>query len=400
MFSKKIKSEVIVKIFFVILFLLPTSVMASESLNYRIHHEYQSPRALGMGDAFVAVANDYSAIFYNPAGLARRDDGQINLYIGGGAAKDFYDFFKKADEAGKTQGTEAQKNEAILNVVNSVYGKHYFLNMTFPDGIWVRPGWGIAVIPLTATIDMSMHKQLGPSINTTIISDSIVAFSLARDFYWLEGSHISGGATFKFINRGFFDKQIAVIDLLADSKNIVKASDFSEGATVDADVGFLVTPEMPTEGFFSVMRLAKPTFGVVVKNIFDYGFTQDLNLYNKTKETEQPQKLYRRIDLGTRWEYPEFLIFGGRGVMDLRDILHPNFSAKRGLHLGFEFDWTMFSWWRGHYRVGFSQGYLTAGLSALFTWFNLDLVTYAEDVGTKNTPVESRKLEIRMNIDI
>jgi hypothetical protein len=374
--------------------------MASSALNYRIHHEYQSPRALGMGDAFVAVANDYSAIFYNPAGLARRDDGQINLYIGGGAAKDFGDFYKKADEAGKTQGTEAQKNEAILNVLNSVYGKHYFLNLTMPDGIWVRPGWGLAVIPLSATIDMSLHKQLGPSLNTTIISDSIVAFSLAKDFYWLEGSRVSGGATFKFVNRGYFDKQIAVIDMLADSKNVVKASDFSEGATVDADVGFLVTPEMPTEGFLSMMRLTKPTFGVVVKNILDYGFTTDLNVYNKTKETEKPQQLYRRVDLGSRWEYPELMIFGGRGVMDIRDILHPNFNLKKGLHLGFEFDWTMFSWWRGHYRLGLSQGYFTAGMSALFTWFNLDLVTYAEDVGTKNTPVESRKFELRMNIDI
>jgi hypothetical protein len=374
--------------------------MAASSLNYRIHHEYQSPRALGMGDAFVAVANDYSAVFYNPAALARRDDGQINMYIGGGAAKDFFDFAKKVQDASDTKGTEAEKNAAVLKVVDSVYGKHYFLNASLPDGIWVRPNWGLAVIPLNFTADMSLHKQLGPSVNATIYSDTIIAFSMADDYYWMEGTHISAGATFKFINRGFFDKQIAVVDMLADSSNVVKSSDFSEGATIDADVGFLFTPEMPTEGFLSLMRLAKPTFGAVVRNVFDYGFNMDLNLYNKTKETEKPQKLYRRIDLGSRWEYPEILIFGGRGVMDVRDILHPNFNFKKGLHLGFEFDWTMFSWWRGHYRLGLNQGYLTAGLSALFTWFNLDLVTYAEDVGTKETPIESRKFEIRMNIDI
>jgi hypothetical protein len=45
-----------------------------------------------MGDAFVAVANDYTALFYNPAGLARREDGQINLSLslaGTPAAKDY-----------------------------------------------------------------------------------------------------------------------------------------------------------------------------------------------------------------------------------------------------------------------------------------------------------------------
>jgi hypothetical protein len=32
-----------------------------------------------MGDAFVAVANDYNALFYNPAGLARLESGEVNL---------------------------------------------------------------------------------------------------------------------------------------------------------------------------------------------------------------------------------------------------------------------------------------------------------------------------------
>ena len=191
-----------------------------------------------------------------------------------------------------------------------------------------------------------------------------------------------------------------MIHALDLNSKVVEKTDLSEGMTIDADLGFLFTPEIPTEGALSLFRLTKPTFGLVVKNIFDYGFKNDLNLYNKVKETSEPEKLHRRIDLGSRWEYPELFIFGGRGVLDVRDIMHPQFSLKKGLHLGFEFDWKMFSWWKGQYRFGYSQGYVTAGASALFSYFNLDLVTYSDDVGTRNNPHESRKYEIRMNIDI
>ena len=39
-------------------------------------------------------------------------------------------------------------------------------------------------------------------------------------------------------------------------------------------------------------------------------------------------------------------------------------------------------------------------LSALFTVFNLDLVTYSEDVGTYDKPKESRMYMLKLNINI
>lgn len=366
---------------------------AGSGLNFRIHHEYQSLRALGMGDAFVAVANDYSGLFYNPAGLARREDGNINLYFDFSGSKDIGTFAQSVEKASK----ETNSNQATIDVLQSAYGKNFSFHGTAPSGIWVRPNWGVAVLPLTLTVDLGLHSSLGPSLNATLIADTIVAYGWAKDFYWLDQGRTSAGFTVKAINRGYYNELIHALDL---NSQIVKATDLSEGMTVDADLGVLFTPEIPTEGVISLLRLTKPTFGAVVRNVFDYGFKQDLNVYNKKANTSEPDKLHRRIDIGSRWEYPEFLIFGGRGVMDVRDILHPQFSLKKGMHLGFEFDWRMFSWWRGQYRVGYSQGYLTAGLSALFSYFNFDFATYSEDVGTRDVPRESRKYEVRFNIDI
>lgn len=389
------EEESVAKLLFVaILFLVPRFAFTNTNYNFRIHHEYQSLRALGMGDAFVAVANDYNGLFYNPASLARREDGQMNFYFDFGASKDIATFAESIEKASK----ETDKEKAVSDVLQSAYGKNYFFHGTFPSGFWVRPGWGVAFLPLVATADFNLHNLL-PSVGVTVYSDSILAYGWAKDYYWIDEGRTSFGFNIKAINRGYYNGLLTALDL-ATNPDMVKPSDFSEGMTVDADLGILFTPEIPTEGIFSLFRLAKPTFGAVVRNVIDGGFKNDLNLYNKESNTTEPEKLYRRIDIGSRWEYPDFFIFGGRGVMDIRDILHPQYSFRKGLHLGFEFDWTMFSWWRGQYRVGLSQGFYTAGMSALFSIFNLDLVTYAEDVGTRTKPRESRKYEVRLNIDI
>jgi hypothetical protein len=369
----------------------------SGGLSFRIHHQYQAARALGMGDAFVAVANDYSAVLYNPAGLARRTDGQVNLSFDVGATSKFLELSKQITTAQNTPGTEAEKQQAIMAVINATAGNTYGLRVTGPNGIWARPNWGIAFIPADVTVQMDIHNQVGPSINTTVYADSTLAYAYARDFDWIPDSRFSMGITGKFVNRGYFSKPVTAMEAAVDP-NLVKSTDLQEGYTVDADIGALWTPNIPSEGWLSLLSLTKPTFGAVVRNVGEIGFGQSLKLINKEK-TLAPEKLYRVLDLGSRWEYPALWIFGGRGTLDIRDIGHPLFSLKKGLHAGLEFDWTVFSWWKGHYNVGVNEGYLTAGIGAELAWFNLDLVTYSEDVGPYDSPQESRSYMARLNLD-
>lgn len=378
--------------------LLGTSIVQAESSTQTsIHHQYQSPRPLGMGDAFVAIANDYNALLYNPAGLARLEDGQINLsmdFAGSGSFKTFYD---DVNEAGKATGTSGDKATAFTNVLQKYYGKQFSLRTGLFEGQWVRPSWGIAVIPLDFTMDLQVHNMVGPALDMKAFADTTVAYGYGKDIKGVEG-RLSWGVTGKFINRGYASKQLLPLDLATDS-NVVKTEDLQEGYTVDADLGLLYTPFLPSEGLFYYMRLAKPTFGAVIRNAADIGFGQSLKLLNKTK-TAAPESLHRVLDVGTKFEYPNIWIFSGRGALDIRDIGHPNFTWRKGFHLGFEFDWRVASWWKGSYRIGVNQGYPTLGFSALFTMFNLDLVTYGEDIGTYNTPKENRVYMAKFNIDL
>lgn len=370
---------------------------ANEGLSTTIHHSYQSPRALGMGDAFVAVANDYSALFYNPAGLARREEGQVNLSINLAGTPSGMDFYQDIDKTQSGSGTESEKQQKLLELIQDNYGKTYSIRLAPVEAIWVRPKWGVAFIPVDVSLEMTMHQQIGPAINNTVYADSTLALGYGDDVSSVSHGRLSWGVTGKLVNRGWASKAISAVELAADSK-VFDKSDLREGYTIDADIGFLWTPEIPSEGLMSWLRMTRPTFGAVVRNVAEMGFGQSLKLLNKDS-TQAPEKLYRVVDLGTRWEYPSAWILSGRGVLDIRDINHPNWNWRKGTHLGFEFDWTVASWWKGHYRAGLSQGFWTAGLSAELAVFNMDLVSYAEDVGTFSTPRESRVYALKLNMD-
>ena len=66
--------------------------------------KYLSGRALGMGDAFVALSDDYNALYYNPAGLAR-----LNTPLDAGMSLkfDMGDFFGIAGDAVNIAGEHA-----------------------------------------------------------------------------------------------------------------------------------------------------------------------------------------------------------------------------------------------------------------------------------------------------
>lgn len=377
---------------------LASAAVEAAGVSRTIHNHYIGARPMGMGNAFVAVANDYNAILYNPAGLARMTEGEVNLFLDVGASSTLPSMSKDLQDAQATPGSDADKQQAMLDLLRESYGKTIGLRTTLFSAFWARPGFGIAVIPADLKLEGVLHQSVGPAIDTTLYLDSTVALAYGDNFRGIQSGKLSWGVTGKLINRGYFSKSMNFVELASDS-NLIKASDVREGFGIDADIGFLYTPVLPSQGFFSLFRLARPSFGLVVRNIAETKFSNSMKLLNKEASELPPEQMHRVIDIGTRWEYPELWIFSGRGVMDFKNLLHPATSPRKSLHLGFEFDWAVASWWKGAYRVGLNQGYVTGGVSAMFTLFNLDVVTYGEDVGTFSTPQENRMYSVRLNMN-
>ena len=137
-----------------------------KSLDFSIHEEYISTRAMGMGNAFTAVADDHSAMFYNPAALALRKDGQLRMFIRGGMDTKS---LKLMDEIKAAKALpEADQTQAYSDLIVSHYGDNFNLRVPTIGAIWVRPGWGIAFIPADVSLDLGVHRQIGPMLNVNL----------------------------------------------------------------------------------------------------------------------------------------------------------------------------------------------------------------------------------------
>jgi F plasmid transfer operon, TraF, protein len=395
----KIKNQFQSGVLFLSVFFLFVSARAEEGLHTSIHKHFQSQRALGMGGAFVGIADDYNAIFYNPAGLDRLENSQINLSIEGGLTADqVASFFKDIDTASQTTNA-TEKSNNIIGVLNKNYGKQFSFRVGAFEGAWVKKGFGVAVIPADVSMDVKVHNQGSPAVNLRSYADTTIAVAYANRIREeaLNGK-LSWGLTGKAVHRGFANKQANVLDLILDS-NVFSDNDYRWGYTADLDLGALYTPNINLESGLAFFKYLRPTIGVVARNILDLGFKES-SLKKSKFAYYAPERLYRLIDVGAKFELPPFWIYHWRLATDLQDINHPNFTWRKGLHLGAEFDWMISSWWKGQYRAGVNQGYFTFGASFLFSVLKLDIVTYGEDIGSFDLPKESRMYMLKLNVDI
>ncbi len=389
-----VRSSVLVLILSLLLFSVSAAnAQQVKALDFTIHQEYLSTRAAGMGNAFTAVADDHSTIFYNPANLAFRKDGHLRMFVRAGANPESLKLFKEIEDVGKYP--ESEQTAKYSELIESKYGDHFYYRVPTIGAIWVRPNWGIALIPADLSLDIGVHRQIGPALTVNLYQDTTLAFSYGRELRWLPKTHkLAWGATIKSIHRIHLAEAISA-GQLADGSEVFDTSHAGEGLTVDLDLAMTWKPAI--SGLFKHFKYMQPTFAVVGRNLVDYGFKQNFHFIDKN--SGEPAKLKRRADFGMKFDFPKFWVFEPKLAADLRDMGHENWTLKKGYHVGLEAYWRMYNWWKGHWAVGLNQGHWTAGLGARMLWFQLDACTYGEEVGTKSVPLESRRYMLELALD-
>ena len=368
------------------MYFIVRTAFAGEAVMYPVHNQFVTTRAHGMGNAHVAMADDAYAMFFNPAGLPQVKKGEMDFYLRLGVNPDIQKLAKDIDNAGSDAN-------AIANVIEANYGNHYNLRGPSLGWTWARPKWSIAFVPADVSVDVELNQAVGPALNLVAYQDSTLAFARAWNIPHVEYGRMDIGVTAKAIYRAHLDKIISIAAIQNDK--VLEAENSNEGLFVDADLGWMWHMPEYEDGILSVLQ---PTFGVVVRNVLDMGPVTNMGLYDKSK-TGDPEKLRRRFDLGTAFALPEWWVWTSRMAVDVRNVGHPNWTPKKGIHVGAEFLWKMASWWRGGWRAGLNQGYWTAGFTGQLSYFKLDLATYGEEVGTSSKAKENRVYMLTMTLN-
>ncbi len=329
-------------------------------------------RPLAMGNAFVAVADDYNAIFYNPAGLARLKewDGELlNPHI-----EMSENTMKAIKDVRELMSGSAGDTDSVLDFLDKNTGTthHFALGLT-PHLIFKNFGFGIGFevsSSMVAHREISTDLEFGPKI--------IMPFSFAMNFLQ---DRLSVGTSVKFVARGGVNREFSIEDISAFSKSNnkeedstttptadedeQKLEDFVEGGTgVGVDFGMLFTP----------IKTMSPTLGI---SITDFGGTPYQKYDVGGEALGAPKARLPSVNTGLSlmpWEKNNMFL---RTSVDAHAINQPAHYSKK-FNLGAE-------WGYGKIikvQSGLHQGEFSGGFEFDVFLFSCRFVTYTEQLGT------------------
>lgn len=344
---------------------------ASEIYANEMYEFYNGVRQMGMGGASIAVVNDETALFANPAALGKLRDtfttvidpeidyGEINSEIATG-----------------TGILEAFSLQGMLDKLNTAKDKHFHLRTQLSPSL-VLANFGIGVYE-----KYSIDGEVTTSPNEFHLDyRNDLAFVLGYCLRIWDG-RIKFGFNAKYISRLEIHDPTTTI---APSVTNLNAKDYaSEGAGVSADVGLIL----------SAPWALLPTLAVVAHDVGDTEFTAGTGLVYGTSST-RPRKIPQTIDAAIAL----FPIVGNRTrttfTLEARDVTNALTEANGSLitdpykkyHMGLEINIQDMFFLRG----GLHQHYWTAGIEFAYDRFQFQIGSYGEDIGTGTANREDRR---------
>ena len=324
-------------------------------------------RPLGMGNAWVAVADDYNALFYNPAGLARLKswDGEF-LNPALDVNQKTLNIFQELRGAGNSLFKETGK---ALRFLQDHAGEIHHAGLYLTPHL-IMPGFGLG-LGLATDFSLVSHNTVNIDVKAGV--QAIAPFTYAKSF--LE-EKLSIGVTLKLLMKVGLDHNFTMQDLtlLAKKEDGLKELLVS-GSGIGVDAGFLLTPISPME----------PTLGV---SVTDIGGSRFNTLDTVGTEASTPTVRMPSVNMGISLkpiQYGSMYLLAAVDAHMLNQAVH--FSHK--LNLGLEFGNDILK-----LQLGLKEGHNTAGLQLDMGLLSLKVVTYAVDhaplAGSHNNLVERR----------
>lgn len=320
-------------------------------------------RPLAMGNAFVAVANDYNALFYNPAGLARLESWSMEIInptvgVSANTIATVSDVMKLTNGASESSGKTSV--QTAIDTFEVLSGKPQYINLGLTPHL-VFPGFGFA-IGLDIGGTMTLHRQISADLDLGV--DVIIPFTYAKSM--LE-DRLSLGATVKAVGTSGVDREFSLADVTAFTKNDgtdssqKKLTDYVVGGRgVGADIGLLFTP----------VKTMEPTLGI---SIMDIGGTP----YQPVDDTlGTPKPRDPTVNTGVSFKpvtSGNMYLLTSLDVHAINQPIHYSKKVNVGTELGLGKMLKL--------QAGLHQGELSGGVQLDAWLLILRFATYAEQLG-------------------
>jgi len=333
---------------------------------------YEFPRATGMGNAFIALADDATSVFYNPAVLAKNKTVHLHILDGqllvDGA--DTLSRMKKAIFDGQTD--------------NFINPDKQSLGFGFKPTL-ITPYFGLSVYSQGFGL-FELNSLAGSHVDAFAYNDLGIALAFGIPF----SDYFSFGFGVRAVQRTSIELSKPVSELVAelglDASTInnnpwnalQKYTGVGYGFPVNA--GFLISLPQVTKSS-PLIR-----FAGTIENIGGTSFS-------KVSGTSAPSHLEPSYHFGSLLQYPLNKDSVLNITADMRDQFRDVVFLKT-FHLGTEFRHKYFG-----IRGGLSEGYLTYGLSLEFPpHTKIHFSSYAKELGEKLWEKQERFYQVQLII--
>lgn len=333
-------------------------VMAAELVE-----SWSSARAMGMGNAFTAVARDGESLFYNPAALARVTgihwtilDPRIGV---------------NGPQAIEVAGIAANDSE-LADKLSDLYGKSIWLGGGAKTS-FVIPYFGAAAYA-NGDVGLNLQNPAYPQANINYIFDYGITVGAALDIVpqiW------SIGLSARRVNRTGTNLPMGPSILASLDTDAIMNQLKNRGTGYGLDVGTMLTLPLPI----------RPTLGFTIRN---FGYTA----FSHDEGMAAPPRSEPDMTLGAAFTI-DLPLFSITPAVDYRYMDRPDIQVGKKLHLGIEFDLPLLS-----LRAGFNQGYYTGGVGLDFVFMSLEAATYGVELGEYPGQLEDRRYMVQMKFDL
>lgn len=337
----------------------PTEVFAQLM---EVRENYNGARSLAMGGASIAVVNDETALFHNPAALGR--------------LRDMYGTIIDPEMDGTSNLNNIYTSKALSNpfdleqvrdTLNVSRDTHFHARGQLSPSFVVK-NFGIGALA-RKTMDARMSPN-GASMPTFYQDD--VAVHLGVNLRLFDG-RVKIGLLGKAISRIEIDKDIDPTGTMALDQHA------NEGFGIGGDAGIILTAPVAM----------LPTISAVVRDVGGTAYTAGSGLRMKSQTGVAPTKTEQDVDVALAF----FPIHSNRSrsviTFEYQKMKAAGLATdkSRYYHAGYEFNYAdaLFI------RAGMNQKYWTAGVELASERTQFQITSYGEDVGTDGNSIEDRR---------